>query len=378
MDFFIKTEESHRVIRLLGVTAKRNTTDIEGRVLIEANDDGTVVFSANDRITSISVLSKDAEVISPGKIVIPFDKMRSFVTSFHPWNGDFGTEKLHFVFDNSKMEILVETKHESGRKSKGNIRLDYFDPDVFIKPKEFERTDFILNSNMFKKSVTKVIYAINKNEIRTFIQGMNLRFEKDNLFFAGTNGMLLSEYKVKNSNKLKNESLTLHYEFVSGLKRALGEETQIFFEIDERNIIAKFDDVCFYGRLITGVNYPDYRDQFDNYKHKIIVAKDLLINSLAPFTEILDSDDNNRLSFKILDNKIILSTDDAKFDCDFDVEYNEEFVIDVNGAFMYQTVEAIEDDQILVKFSDDKGCMIFDSGNFEDQKGLISPIRRRA
>jgi hypothetical protein len=44
---------------------------------------------------------------------------------------------------------------------------------------------------------------------------------------------------------------------------------------------------------------------------------------------------------------------------------------------MIQTVDVIKDDKILMQFSDDKGVLLFDSGNFEDQKALIAPLRRR-
>jgi hypothetical protein len=65
------------------------------------------------------------------------------------------------------------------------------------------------------------------------------------------------------------------------------------------------------------------------------------------------------------------------FDYDEKVDYDKEFVIDVDGKAMIDTVNAIKDDVLLLKFSHDMGCFIFDSGTFEDQKALITPVRRR-
>ena len=45
---------------------------------------------------------------------------------------------------------------------------------------------------------------------------------------------------------------------------------------------------------------------------------------------------------------------------------------------MKETVEHIKDDKVLLKFSNETGCLVFDSSNFENQKALITHIRRRA
>ncbi len=74
---------------------------------------------------------------------------------------------------------------------------------------------------------------------------------------------------------------------------------------------------------------------------------------------------------------MMLSNEAASFEYDEEVNFDGDYVIDVNGMFMIQTVDVIKDDQILIKFSNDKGVIILDSGNFEDQKALITPIRRR-
>ena len=69
--------------------------------------------------------------------------------------------------------------------------------------------------------------------------------------------------------------------------------------------------------------------------------------------------------------------DDARFSYGETVDFDGNFVIDVNGAFMMETLEAIDDDRVIIKFTDENGVLIFDSKNYEDQKALITPIRRR-
>jgi DNA polymerase III sliding clamp (beta) subunit (PCNA family) len=206
---------------------------------------------------------------------------------------------------------------------------------------------------------------------------MNVRFDENNIYFTGANGIMLSEYKIKNISNLKEGSFLLNYDFVMGLRRALGDETQIFFEIDNGKIKVKFDNICFYGKIVIGHVFPEYVHKFDDYSDSIIINKDIIVSSLLPFSDVLDDGDNKRLTVSINNKKLTLYNDHASFVYEDDVAYDGAFVIDINGSFMMQTVDAIVDDKLLVKFSTDKGCIIFDSGNFEDQKALITPIKRK-
>ena len=204
MNFSIETAEMQKVIKLLGVTAQVNTQDFRGMVLIEANKDGKVLFVSNNNSTAVSVVSHKAKVILPGTTSILFSKIKAFITAFHSWNGDYGAKEFNFIFSDDSLYVLVDNVHENGAKSKGKLRLEHYDPYIVEKPKPFKKANFILNSNILKSAFNKVSYAMNPNESKGIIQGMNLKFDKDNICFVGTDGIVLSEYKIKNVSDLKS------------------------------------------------------------------------------------------------------------------------------------------------------------------------------
>lgn len=378
MDFCIETKELQRIVKLLGVTARTNTTSFEGRVLIEAFENGNVVFTSIGSSTSITVSSKDNTVHTPGSEIILFGKVKSFVNALHPWNGESGTKELSFVGDGDKeLKVSVKTIHENGKKSSGKLQLRLLKDMSFRKPKPFGKPNFILNSNMLKKAISNIIYSVDRNEARVFIQGINITFKNNDLLFVCTNGLTLSEYKVNNPGDLKEGVYILKHEFVMGLRHALGEETQIYFEIEGNDIRAQFDNVCFYGKLVIGHDYPTYSPILDKFSNVIVVDKTALMDVLSPFMDLLNVEDNKRITFELKDRNIRLYNDEVSYDCDFNVDYDGEFVVDVNGDFLFQTIDAIDDDSILIKFTDENNVVIFDSGNFENQKALITPVRRR-
>ena len=377
MDFSIETGDLQKVIKLLSVTAKVNVLDSTGRVLITADENSIVTFLSNNGSTSLSFKSDRVEVRTPGTAAIDYGKIKSFVSSFHAWNDEDGVKDFHFDLSDHFLNVSVVNTHENGRVSKGNLKLKVYDSHSIREPKKFGEPNFVLNSSIFRTATSKVLYAINPSDTRAFLQGMNVVFAKDEICFVGTDGQRLSEYKVKNISDLDEGMFLLRYDFIMGLRRVVDSEQQLAFEFDDRDVKVAFDNVIFWGRTIIGHDFPDYKPILASFDNSVIMDKEVLMSSLLPFADILNPEDNYRLTFSLINGEMILSCDVAEFTYDGEVDYKGSFVIDVNGQYMIQTIEVIKDDKILVRFSNDDGVLIFDSGNFEDQSALITPIRRR-
>jgi DNA polymerase III sliding clamp (beta) subunit (PCNA family) len=376
MDFCIETGDLQRVIKLLSVTVKMNALDSTGMVLIKAEDD-LVRFLSNNGSTALSFVSNKVAVKVPGTAVIEYSRIKSFVASFRAWDGSCGVKEFHFKLTKNFLNVSVENIHENNEVSKGNLRLKIYDSYIVREPSGFKTPNFTLNSNIFKTAINKILYAIDPSESRAFIQGMNIIFDEKEILFAGTDGRKLSEYKVKNISDLADGKFLLKYDFIMGLRRIVDSEKPLTFEFDKSNVKVGFDNVVFWGRNIIGHEFPEYRAMLKAFNNTIVLDKDILISSLLPFNDVLNPEDNNRLTFSLSEGVMTFSCDVAEFTYNGKVDYSDDFVIDVNGNYMLQTIEVIKDDKITVSFSDEKGPLIFNSGNFEDQAALVTPLRRR-
>lgn len=376
MKFKIETKTLQKIIKNLGVTAKVNTLDSSGRMLIETKDD-KLVFLANNSSTAIQIETGEVIIEEPGSLSILYGEINSFISKFSPWDGEHGVKEFNFSFQNDEALIKVKNVHPTGKVSRGRLKLTYYPDYLVAKPIHIDNPTFILNSTIFKDAVSKVIYAIDPNDNRKFIQGMSVKFNENYIYFAGTDGKMLSEYKINNVSNYKEGAFTLTHSFVMGLRRALGDETQLHFDVADGRIKVTFDNVLFWGRTVVGHKYPDYNEDLTKYTHTVTVAKDILMSSLYPMADVLDEDDNKRLSISINNDTLTIFNKDAEFVYEQAVEYTGDFVVDVNGSFMLQTIEAIKDDKLLMKFSNADGYLIFDSGNFENQKALITPIKQQ-
>lgn len=380
MDFSISTLELQKIIKLLSVVVKVNATDFTGRICIESVDGG-LNFLVNNGSTTLLYTSNEAVVKKPGETSISCGKIKSFITSFKPWDGKYGAKNFYFKVKNNNVNVTVDDLQENGNVVKAKLKLACYNSNLVQRPIEYDTPSFVLNSTAFRLATSKVLYAI--NPATSFglyaIQGMNVNFDKDNIWFAGTDGKVLSEYALKNSTGYKGEDIILQYDFLMGLRRIIANDQQLLWEINKGHVNVKIDNVVFGGKLVVGHKYPDYKPTFDQFKHYITLNKATILNSLTPFADILDPEDNYRITVDIKDKIMTLHNDQARIEFELaDIQGGLDLSIDVNGKLLIQTVDAIYDDNIILKFSDGAGVLIFDSSTTQDQKALLLPLRRRS
>lgn len=378
MDFNVSTDSLQRAVKVLGVVVRTNAVDATGRVLIEAGEDG-VKFVSNNGITALIFSADNAKVDEPGITSIAFNKIRSFVMSFSPWDGKTGAKRFRFISDDRTTKVSVDNVYENGKSSKGNLKLPVFNPSLISNPPTFGKPDFVMNSTIFRTATNKVLYAINPqvDANYTALQGMNMSFDEDHIYFVGCDGTALSEYQVKNVTDRVEGSINLQYDFFMGLRRLLSDNTQLFWEIKGNRVSVKFDDITFLGRTIIGHDYPEYKPALENYTDHLNFSKEFLMTTLAPFMDVLEPEDHFRLTMEIKDNVLKFYNDFANIETEQDIQGGLDFSIDINGKLLIQSVDAIRDDYVLFKFSDGERPVIFDSSTFNDQKSLIQPLMKR-
>lgn len=378
MEFNVSTDSIQRAVKVLGIVVRTNAVDATGRVLIEAKD-GVVVFMSNNGATGLSFTVKDAEVIEEGVIAITYSKIKSFVTSFRPWDEESGVKSFNFVADERTTTINVQNIFANGKSSKSKLKLTNFNPALVQRIPPFEEVSFTLISNIFREAANKVLYAIDPQTDynQAALQGMNIQFGDDRIFFAGSDGVVLSEYEAPNKTGRVDGNVTLQYDFIMGLRRLLSDDIELEWEIKGNRVSLRFEEIVYTGRRIIGHDFPDYKPALEDYTDHINLNKDFLTSSLRPFVDLLDPEDNFRLTFEIKDKMLRIFNTQANVEAEQDIIGGLDYSIDLNGRHLLQTIEAIVADDILFKFSDEKGFAIFDASHQQTQKALISSIKKR-
>jgi len=374
MEFSIEVGELQRIFKALSVVS---SPDSLGNILIEAKENG-VDFIANNKSISLEYFSDKCVVKKEGAVSIVYDKLRFFINPFDPYNGTFGAKDIKFKATDKAVNISINNVYEDGTTSKGKLRLDKLNTYAIQRPKPFNKATFILSSGIMKTAIEKVLYAVNPQEVRSFIQGICMEFDEDNIYFVGTDGLVLSQYTMDNNSILKDVKYIIKYDIMASLLRLLQDDyEQLFIEIENDRIKIKFGNVYVEGRVIIGHDYPDYKTLLEKFSEAVVLDKDMLLKIIIPFHEISDKDDYHRITIFIENNSMKVYNDNLHFDYNENITFDGNFIIDINARLLQKTINATKDNKLLMKFSDERGLLIFDSSHYENQKSLITPVKRR-
>ncbi len=383
MEFRIETSELQRVLKSLGAVARVNTSEVEGRILIEADSDAnSVLFMAKNDTLSVSKLVENVPVKVSGTESVLFSELRSFGNAYTPWNEDedYGVKDFSFLkTDTRTLSVNIDGVFETGKNQRGRLKLNTFDAFAIQRHKAFGHAQFILNSDTFKAALSKVLYAIDP-KARDDLRGMNVAFSKDLISFAGSNGIILSEYEVENNGEIKEGSLILRYDLLLALRNILEDDSQLFIEINDtpKSIGITFNNVYFFAISYEDIKFPEYKHFFDGFDNSIQIDRKSLMGLLSPFSDLLDGSDYNRLTTRIKDNLMVFESDKLSVEYDGHIDYDGEFVVQVDGKCALQAIDTIKDDDVVMLFkSSDQSPLLFDSLNGNSQKAMISSIRMR-
>lgn len=377
MEFYISAVKLQKIVKQLGIVARINSEDFTGLVSIEAFENNSVNFVANNISVSISIMAtEDVLVRLPGHFVVEFGKFKSFIMSFPAWTGEYGLKEFKFTIENNKCFIFASNMTQNGRLAKAKLALITHDPYAVRQPMPFNSSVFSLSAPLFQEATNKVLYAIDPSDSRPFITGMYFALENGLIHFVGTNGRLISEYTAATSYSNLSGEYLLKYDFVVALKRLVDLTDIIEFEFDERSVKAKCGGSVLTGRLIIGHQFPNYRTPLENFQNEVVLDKDFF--NISPIVETLNPDDNYRLTIELKDGTLSFYSDLAKLNYENVVDFDGNFVADVNGLFLKSTIEAISDSRIIFRFTNDSVPIIFDSYTSQNKRSLIMLLRKRA
>jgi DNA polymerase III sliding clamp (beta) subunit (PCNA family) len=347
-------------------------------VMIESKD-GLLRFKASDGSTALLINAMDGnyEIINPGKLLLKFRDVRGYISKFTPLIDNYGTESFHFIVDGDEAVIKSTTMFPSSKPSYRKLKLSVFSPEGYpANVKEFEDAQVILNSEILRRGISKVIHCINPGEIRKSMTGVCVTITTDKIVFVGTNGMKLVEFKLPIIATIENESYIFSYTVASTLKAILDEDAQVFIKFEGRCIYVKSNNIYLIGALILGETYPNYK-AFLNGDMVVGMPRLDLYDSVRTVMDVLDPEDNSRLSVRFADNSVTLKSDKAEFDQNISETCASNVDIDVNGTYFESLLRDFAGDHVDIYYSAGNNYVVFRATDNPDHSALLTVVKRR-
>jgi len=374
MEFKIPVEELQSVFSRLSSVVRINESNITGMIVIEVSDD--VKFKSTDGSLCMIISNDNCEIIRKGKAIIRFRDLKGYVLKFVPLVENYGTKDFHFIIEDHEGLLKSKTQFPSGNPSYRKLKFELFNNEQYPIVKSFDDAQLIINSSILRRGISKVLHCINPSEVRKAITGVNVTIREDKIVFAGTNGVKLAEFEMDINADIQKKSYLFRYNLSSVLRTVLNEDAQVFIKFEGRYVYIKSNELYIIGSLIIDENYPDYKPMF-NLDKRILIPRIDFNDSVHTVMDVLDEEDNSRLSLTFNGNTLTLKNDRAESVQEFDGAFEDSLDVDVNGMFLDSILADFIGENLNINFNDELNYVVFQSVENPSHTTLLTTLKRR-
>lgn len=377
MEFKIPVDELQSVFTRLSNVVQPNDDGVKSLVLIEVGDED-VKFKATDGSVTIIITSDQCEIIRKGKNLVKLADLKGYISKFIPLVDDYGTKDFHIIVDGPEGIIKTKTYFQESKAAYRRLRFELFNQWLSNYPtvKPFGEAQLIINSSILKRGINKVMHCINPAEIRRAMTGVHIIVKEDGIVFAGTNGVKLEEVELDINADIEKASYIFKYNLASVLRAILDDDAQVFMKLEGTHAYFKSNDMYIVGSLIINESYPDYKPLF-NLDKTIVVPRGDFADTVHTVMDVLDPEDNSRLTLNFSGTKMILKNDIVESVQDLSEPLEYALDIDVNGDFLDSLLHDFMGDKIEIHFTKGNNYIVFKSPDNEKQTALLTIVKRR-
>jgi DNA polymerase III subunit beta len=370
MKFIISSVQLLKALQAVGgVIQTNNTLPILDNFLFDLSDKQLKITASDLETTMIISIEPDmaedfGTLAVPAKILIETLKT-------------FSNIPLSFTSNSETYGITIATEE-------GNFKIAGQNADEYPKQPEIENpTTVTLDSGFLASAIHNTLLATGNDELRPVMSGVYCELNETGVTFVATDAHKLVRYRRTDIETGVDASFILPKKPLNQLKHSLVDvDDRVKIEYNEKNAFFGFGNIQLFCRLIEG-KYPNYEVVIpqDN-PNKLIIDRIQIVNSLRR-VGIYANQSTQQVRFKISGKELILSAEDVDFaneakerlNCSYD---GEDMEIGFSSRFMYELINNIEDEQILIEMSSPNRAGLIKPANpvdpNEDLLMLIMPV----
>ena len=362
--------------KLNSVIPTRSPLPILDNILFELHGNELKLLASDLEIFIRTTVEVDGK--KDGKVAIPAKKLL----------------EISRTLPSTKLDIDVTDKNRITIKTKnGKYTIGGEPSDGFPVPEEksdMHKLEF--DGQTLRRCLSKVIHAVNTDELRRNMSGILLDVKKNELKFVATDGFRLGKI-IKDDFDLQTdveEKIIIPLK-TSNLILRLNNNNDSVIEFDENDLKVSFGDIEIYSKLIDDT-FPSYENVIPSDNDKILkINKDELSNSLRRaliFADVI----TKRVRLEITNKNMIIKADNPEIgsegeetiesnfvsnsgDEDFD---KTPFVIAFNAGYLLDAVSQMETDEINISFGSPSKAAITTPSEQKPNENfieLIMPVR---
>lgn len=362
--------------KLNSVIPTRSPLPILDNILFELQGNELKLLASDLEIFIRTTVEVDGK--KDGKVAIPAKKLLEISRTLPSTKLDIDV--------NDKNRITIKTNN--GKYTIGGEPSDDF--PVPEEKSDMHKLEF--DGQTLRRCLSKVIHAVNTDELRRNMSGILLDVKKNELKFVATDGFRLGKI-IKDDFDLQTdveEKIIIPLK-TSNLILRLNNGNDSVIEFDENDLKVSFGDIEIYSKLIDDT-FPSYENVIPGDNDKILkIKKEELSNSLRRaliFADVI----TKRVRLEITNKNMIIKADNPEIgsegeetiesnfvsnsgDEDFD---KTPFVIAFNAGYLLDAVSQMETDEINISFGSPSKAAITTPSEQKPNENfieLIMPVR---
>ncbi len=347
------------------IISSRNSISILSNILLEA-DGNTLTLRATD--LKVGFESKiPVDTSQSGSTTVYCDKFLSVVRSLPDGDIEFSC-----LDDNRLLITPLFSKIDFTLKS---ITADKYPELQNIS----DDTYFNIPQKEFIEMINQTVFAVSDDETRYYMNGVYLEHENNILSMVATDGRRLSFIKTEsNAEGIIFDPVIIPTKILQLIRKLSTGEGNLSLAVNENNIFVKFNNQKLFSNLIKG-QFPNYKRVIPEVQEYTVQVQRKLLMEALKRVSLLVEQKSRRIFITFIENTIILSSEESEIgiakeevSCSFT---GPETTIALNYLYLVEPLRVIEDDTIIIKFSEANKAITLVPSVEKDYFHIVMPMQ---
>lgn len=366
MNLIINQKEFYSGIQIVQrAVSSKSTLPILKGIYMEAHKEKGVKLIGNDMEIGIEYWV-NADIKEEGSIVLPATELSNIIR-------ELPSSDIYLDVDIEHYQVNIKCLNSE-------FTLKGFQADEFPQLPEVENAFRVnLPIDYFSQMIEEIKFATSTDQTQPALTGGLLVFTRENIHLVSTNTYRLS-YSSMNYNMEIDENIKviLPGTTLNELNNLIDIEGDINLSLNDSYIRFSFNDIIFISRLIEG-QFPNYKQVIPvDYKSKVKVDRNELLNAVKRVSLIARLD-SNIISIKIEQDKMSIfsnSTEFGKAQEFIEVELEgPEQNIDIDAGYLIDILKVLKDEIIIMEMIGSLNPLTIKKEKEDNFVYLIMPIR---
>ncbi|NLY04455.1 MAG: DNA polymerase III subunit beta [Campylobacter sp.] len=325
---------------------KKDISSIISHIFIEANN-GVLTIKATDYEIGLAYNIKSLNIEIDGAATAN------------------GTTILNILKGLKDEDVIVETINDFLylRQKKAKFKLPMYSSLDFPEfPKTEDKAKFDINSNIFSRSLKKIIPTIDNNNPNYALNGAFIDPKDGYINLVGTDAKRLGLFKLEtNSQNSDNSNIIIPKKAITEMQKLNFENAEIYY--DYSIFIIKSESFEFFAKLINK-KFPEYQRVIPNdFKETITLPRDKFIEGIKTISMICE-----KMSITIRLNSITFESisddnNEAKTEIECQTALKDDIVIRVNNRYLTDFLTSIETNNFELRYNNSESAFVVISDN---------------